>query len=466
MPYRMEERVSLMESSVADRQGAVADIERPAVESRAGHPAAVGPTGFLNYLRSLGPGIVVAMAWLGSGDLVDSAVSGSTYGYALMWALVIALFARYAVVNALAKYQLCNSHGDATILDGFARLWRGFPLLVGTGSLLSGFVYNSFHILASGTALYALLGAGHGTWGTFVCAVAVVVLSILFSLGRRHYRMLEWVATAAVVTLGLTFLVAAAITGPDLVGMVKGLAFSIPPNDGAFDAVLVTISLIGIVGGSVANLLYVYLLPEKGWRGPAYRRLQAYDLLAGIMSVVFINLAIWVVAAEALGSNQSIANPDDLAAMMDNVLGPFGSTLLWLGVFFAAFDNVGLQAYGYTRIFVDGLHKTFARRAVRAGGEPTRDPVFRRLQFVLLVVPLLFATPYGPDFIALTVFGGALPIIMAPVLIVALLWLLNKRDFLLPGFRVRWWENIVLFGVGAIGLWGTWKLIESLADKL
>ena len=49
------------------------------------------PTSFWHYVRSMGPGVIVALTWLGAGDLVDSSVAGGNYGYTLMWAMVIAL---------------------------------------------------------------------------------------------------------------------------------------------------------------------------------------------------------------------------------------------------------------------------------------------------------------------------------------------------------------------------------------
>ena len=62
------------------------------------------PTSFVDYLKGVGPGIVIAVAWLGTGDLVDSSVSGANYGYALMWAIIIALFCRWFTTSMLAKY--------------------------------------------------------------------------------------------------------------------------------------------------------------------------------------------------------------------------------------------------------------------------------------------------------------------------------------------------------------------------
>ena len=53
------------------------------------------PATFWQYVRSMGPGLIVALTWLGAGDMVDSAVAGGNYGYALMWAMVVALFVRF-----------------------------------------------------------------------------------------------------------------------------------------------------------------------------------------------------------------------------------------------------------------------------------------------------------------------------------------------------------------------------------
>ena len=73
------------------------------------------------YLRSFGPGIVVVLTWLGAGDVVDMAVAGSSYGYSLMWVLVVAVLMRFVFVSSIARYQLCNQHGEG-VLDGLCRL--------------------------------------------------------------------------------------------------------------------------------------------------------------------------------------------------------------------------------------------------------------------------------------------------------------------------------------------------------
>ena len=95
-------------------------------DSRAAQPKPPPvPHSFLEYVRSFGPGIVIMLTWLGAGDVVDMGVAGSNYGYSLMWVLVVAVVMRFLFVSLIARYQLCNQHGEG-VLDGLARLHRGY----------------------------------------------------------------------------------------------------------------------------------------------------------------------------------------------------------------------------------------------------------------------------------------------------------------------------------------------------
>ena len=77
----------------------------------------------------MGPGIIIALAWLGTGDLVDSAIAGGSYGYSLMWAIVIALFVRFIFVSIIAKYQLCNPN-EESVMSGLKRLHSWLPYFI------------------------------------------------------------------------------------------------------------------------------------------------------------------------------------------------------------------------------------------------------------------------------------------------------------------------------------------------
>lgn len=428
------------------------------------------PTSVWRMLRNIGPGMVVAMMWLGTGDLVSSSVSGGNYGYAFMWAIIVAVVARFFVTSLLAKYQLCNAMGDRTILHGYGRIWRGFPLFLAGAGVLLAFGYNTSLLLGSALALYHLTGEFGGDWGVFSWAALICIFTVFMATRRGQFKTLEWFAIASVIVLVGTFLVALAFTGIKPFEAARGLAFGIPADSGPIAAILLVVALIGGVGGSANNLLYTYFMDEKGWRGPQFRRQQIYDLLAGIVAIIVIDIAIWMVAAQALQDTALvIKDVTDLETMMVSVIGPAGAILLWIGLLGAAYDGYPALALGYSKMFVGAVHQTFPQRAERFSAEERdpldEDPIRRWVQIpILLILPLIFSLPFSPGFIFLTVIANALAVVLVPGIIVGLFWMTNKRQWLLPGWANSWWENVIMVIIGAIGLWATYELVRNLLN--
>lgn len=446
----------------------LAEPAAPLSTARSVPPGPPLPSTAGEYLRALGPGLVVSMAWLSAGDLVSASVSGSTYGYALMWALLIALFARFFFVSAIGKYVLCNRHGETSILGGFARLWRGLPLLVGGIAFVLGFTYQTYIIKGAATALHQLLGGGSdGDWPIFGVAVVLVAITVFMLLRGRQYNTLEGIAKVSAGVLMATFLLAVTINGFDSDALLRGLVFQVPPDtDGAFGAVVILASIIGAVGGSAANLLYPYFMQDKGWSTPAYRRLQVYDLLVGILAMVVINLAVWIVAAESLGGSGAVAiqEAQDLAVMMGRGIGTLGPSLLWIGLFFVTFTSFPTYSFGFTRLLLDGVQRSFPR----AGTEPIvpgpeNHRLFRPIQIgLLLILPVFFSLPAAPNFIALTIAGTAMAAVTGPIIIVGVIALTTSRRYMLDQYANRWWETLALLGIGAIGLWAAFGVAAGL----
>ncbi|MQA85061.1 MAG: hypothetical protein GEV03_10670 [Streptosporangiales bacterium] len=438
-------------------------MKAPVITSQ---PEVAPPRSFWEYVKSIGPGFVVAMSWLGAGDFIDSSVSGVNYGYALMWALVLALFCRYFFVSAIAKYYLCNAKGDVSIFTGFGRLWRGLPGILGIAAFISGFILQTYMSVGIGTALYHLSGGiGGPTWGVFIWTAVGVVLTALLLIGRRSYSFLEIVARVTVAVLVVTFVTTALWLRPDVPEVAKGLVFDTPANQGLFTSLLVAAALIGAVGGSAGNLTYPEFMADKGWRGPRFRRVQLVDLGVGIAAIIVVDLAVWIVGAEVARANDlTISAPEDLATMMRLALGQVGPTLMWVGLFFVTFSSFPAYARGYTKVLFSGLYETFGRRARRYGtGES--DPLFNWLQIgIMVLLPLVFALPAFPDVVVLTVAGSSTSAILAPVIMGGVLILTNRKSLMLPGYTNRWWENAILFAVAVIGVWASWHVIKGLID--
>ncbi len=411
----------------------------------------------------MGPGLVVALTWLGAGDLVDSAVAGGHYGYGLMWAMAVALFVRFVFVSIIAKYALCNQNGES-LMAGLRRLHPLLPVVVGLIALLFGHFYNSYMIKGVGETTTKLVGAlPPWAWSALWSALAGVLL------WRGAYRHLEIVFYVFLGMLSVSLIGVALWSGPNPRAALQGVfTFAVPEQKGSFGAFLMVTSLIGAVGGSIGNLLYPYFMRQKGWAGPQFRRLQHYYLAFGTSVIVVLYLAVWTIGAEVLHPRGiTISNLDDLASLLTLVLGPLGGPIFYLGVFAALYSSVIGIAAGYGLLCADALSVRRAAAAAPDGeGDPARSTAYRAVAVWCLFSPLIWSLPGMPGFITLTVVANAASVVVLPLLCGSL-WVITARGALIgPAYRNRWWENALMLALFVLSVWGAYQSIVSIAAAL
>ena len=451
-----------------------------------GEPAV--PRTFWEYLRSMGPGIVVALTWLGAGDLVDSAVSGGNYGYALMWALALALFVRFMFVSIMTKYQLCNQHGES-LMAGFKRIHPWLPLLVGLIALLFGHIYGSFLVKGAGEAVAKIIDEGMRFVGQ---ETEIVEEGVLAQTGIKKILRAPWMwSTVWVILAGMIVwrgvfqrieklfyvflgllsvsLIGVALwTGPNVSGIVQGaFLFALPEKEKSLSSLLIAISIIGAVGGSVGSLSYPYFVQQKGWKGPKFRRLQLYDLAFGTIVIIVLNLSVWTIGAELIEpAGKEIKTLEDLAGLLTTTLGTLGAPIFYLGVFAAVASSVVGNATGFGYMWSDALRVCRSDRHQekddqRLGGSAAYNTAAAWVVFSPL--PWSFS---DSGFILLTVVGNAASVIVLPVLAAAV-WLVTSQSRCIgETYRNKWWEHASMAVLTVIAVWGAYKSTVEIRKKL
>ncbi|MCA9009746.1 MAG: Nramp family divalent metal transporter, partial [Planctomycetaceae bacterium] len=285
------------------------------------------PRTFYEYVRSFGPGLVVVLTWLGAGDIVEMGIAGGDFGYSLMWVLVLAIAMRFLFVSLIAKYQLCNQHGEG-VLDGLARLHPWYAPLLLAAAFVLGHLYGAYMTRGVGEACANLTGIGQ----VWQWAVLSNVLA-LFLVFQPAYQRVEAVFKVLLALLSVSFAGTAIWVGPNPAGIARGLiSLEMPEQSGKFGPWLIAVGMIGAVGGSLMNLVYPYFIEAKGWRGPKFRSLQFYDFLLAMIVMIILNLAIWTLGAELLHpKHATIREMDDLPRLLSEVLGRGGHALFYCG---------------------------------------------------------------------------------------------------------------------------------------
>jgi Mn2+/Fe2+ NRAMP family transporter len=429
----------------------------PAPDARV-EPAPV-PRTFAEYVRSFGPGIVIVLTWLGAGDVVDMGTAGANYGYALLWVFVVAVLFRFVFVSLIARYHLCNQHGEG-VLDGLVRLHPAYAPVLFFAAVIMSHVYGSYMSRGIGEVCRNALGFG-AIWQWAAAWNAVAVYLVL----RRGYRALERLFLFFLAVLSVSFLGCALWVGADPGEVARGLVrLEMPGRQGAYDPVHVGLAMIGAIGGSLMNLVYPYFLDAKGWRGPKYRRVQLYDLLLGIGAMLVLNLAVWVLGAELLFPDRQIAHLEDLPDLLSSVLGETGRLLFYAGIFAAIYTSIVGHAAGLGAL---GTHAWLRWRGtpVTRGTDFRRYPCYTWIALACLVSPLVWTLPGMPGFVALTLTANAAQVILLPLLAGGLWWITASARLIGAEHRNRWWENVVMAVLFSLATYFAIVAVRNLAAR-
>ena len=395
------------------------------------------PRSFVQYLKSMGPGIVVILTWLSAGDLVGSATAGGNYGYALMWAFPVCLAFRCLFVSIVAKYQLCNQHGE-TVLGGLTRLNHYFAPFLLLSALAMGHVGAVYMVIGGAQAGVQLtqFGSVRG-W-----AIGLTVMAFLVTF-RNIYWLIEKILFVFGAMLTITLVYLAIQAGPSPGGIARGLfSFQVPETFGRFDAEFLAVSLIGAIGGGLPSMVYPYFIARKGWVGPSYRRLQQYDLALGIIVLIILDLSVWVVGAEILHPRGlQVTDLESLANLLGASLGNLGAMVFYLGIFAALFTSLIGRSNGYGMLLSDAIAHCFPGRAA---GEQTRANIYQWAVVWLIFSPLVWVLAGYSDFVGLTLIVSASQIIINPVLVIGLWIITTKSTYIGTSYRNRWWENVAI----------------------
>ncbi|TCP23757.1 Mn2+/Fe2+ NRAMP family transporter [Scopulibacillus darangshiensis] len=419
------------------------------------------PNTFWGYVKGFGPGIVVVLTWLGAGDLVDASVAGANYGYTLMWALAIALLVRFALVNTIAKFQLFNPH-KYSIIQAYGKLHPYYPAVLGSGSILYGYVSAAYCLSGASYALYHLTNLGN----PIMWSVVNILLALLIT-GRSVYKQVEFVQKIILAVMTVCLVGVAVMAGFQPGEALKGVfLFELPNQKGAYDSIIIAISLIGAVGGSIANLLYPEWMKQKGYITPKHRKVQRYDLLFATIMMIILNLSVWVVGAEILHPRGITVNSvDDLGNVLGQVLGRPGEIIIYLAVWAATFSTFLGGTDGYIRLAFDGFYSSSHKRKEKYEGNYRKDPAYKYIYFLMLILPIIWVFPNMPGFVQLTVVSNAALVFFLPIISIGLLIIINKKS--IYGDRAHNIVDTAIVGILSVfALWSVYKIVATLIHSL
>ncbi len=410
------------------------------------------PTTFGGRVRQVGPGLLVAAAGVGAGDLVATMVAGAEFGTVLLWAAVLGAVLKIGLAEGVGRWQLASGH---TMLDGWRMLGRWTTYFFGVYILVWGFAYGATAMGAVGLPLNALFGGLSVRYWAMIAGV--VGLMIVWA---QRYQAFEKLVSVLVALKFVTVVSIAVLVGPDIPAMFDGLVPRLPEG-----SVINVLGLIGGVGGTITIASYGYWVTAKKWNGIGWLPVMRLDNAVGyIMTGIFVVCMLIIGADLLLGENLT---EDDsglltLGAALDDRYGEWAR--IWFLIGFLAvtissllgtWNGVSLLFYDWTRT-VRMPHGRDAELGTDAPQVPAYESAVAekslpfRFYLVWLTIPPMLLLFLDQPF-AVTLAYGVLGAAFMPFLGITLMLLLNSRR-VDPAGRSGWLSNILLSGSSVLFL--------------
>lgn len=348
----------------------------------------------------LGPGVLVAAAFIGPGTVTTCVVAGANFGTSLLWTLIFATLATIVLQEMAARLGAGARQGlgealTASLLNPTLR-WIAI-VLVFTAILLGNAAYQGGNLAGAALGAGALVGADVQT--AAVLAVSAAAAAVLLP-GR--YRVLERVLIGFVVIMSVSFLTALLLVRPDLGAVAKGLVPSLP--DGSL------LTVIALIGTTIVpyNLFLHAATAKERWHGPLAVRDARRDTVVAILLGGAVSASVLLVASMGTGAGNAV----DLAKVLEP---SFGSASRWL-------VGIGLLAAGMSSAITAPMAAGFVASELFSSSEEGRKRTFRIVSMLVLgfgaFVALLGIRPQALIVLAQAANGVLLPVVAAFLLVV------------------------------------------------
>ncbi len=370
----------------------------------------------------MGPGLLVAAAFIGPGTIVTASRAGASFGAALLWAVVFSAVATAVLQEMAARVGLVTRRGlseaiRASISQPFLRfLSLG---LVAVAITLGNAAYETGNLLGASLGLEILSGVSPKLWAI---VIAVAAAALLLS---GAYRMIQRVLIALVVLMSFVFLVTAILVEPSLGELGRGLVPSVP--DGSL---LMIIALIGTTVVPYNLFLHASTVLEKWPADMKTDEALAQSRLDTALSVGLGGLVTIAILVNATPFNDA-SSLSDIASQLEPVLGE------WAGAFF----GLGLFAAGLTSSITAPLAAGYAMSGALGWKRDLTSPRFRAVVTFVVLTGLLLALIGGSPTEAIVIAQAANGLLL-PLIAIFLIFVVNDGA-LMGAFRNGPLQNVL-----------------------
>ncbi|MCC1483666.1 Nramp family divalent metal transporter [Winogradskyella immobilis] len=393
---------------------------------------------FKNIFKNIGPGPLVAAAFIGPGTVTVCTLAGVGFGYSLLWAMTLAIIFTVVLQEMSARLGLISQKGlsetiRSEIKHPVAKVFA--VVLILSAIVVGNAAYEAGNISGGVLGLETIIGNPSFDIGS----VSVNGLSILIGiiafvlLYLGNYKVLERVLITLVILMSLAFIITAIMTKPNLVAVFKGAFIPKFPEE----SLLTIIALVGTTVPPYNLFLHASLVKEKWHDKKDLKHVRKDTFIAvifgGIVSMCIMMAGVSIQATE-------VSNASDLAKGLEPLFGSYAKYFL----------SIGLFAAGITSAITAPLAAAFVANGCLGWKSNLKSKKFRAVWMVILILGILFSS-LGIKSIEIIKFAQVANGILLPVIAGFLIWIMNKSS-LLGDNKNTTTQNVFGFAILAISI--------------
>ncbi len=377
----------------------------------------------MNWIKDVGPGVLIAAAFIGPGTVTLCTIAGASYGYSLLWALLLSIIATIVLQEMALRIGLITNKGLAEVIRVSIKnkfINRLLILLILCSILIGNAAYEAGNITGASLGIIAIIG--RETLNYIPLLIGFIAFIILY-IG--DYKVLERSLIFLVITMSVSFMITAIMTKPDLFSLLDGL-FMPKINS---ESLLVVLGLIGTTVVPYNLFLHSSLVKEK-WNDISKLKTARIESFISIIIGGIVSMAIIITAASV--SNDNVKSVMDLAKGLEPLYGKFAIYFLGIGLF----------ASGITSSITAPLAAAYVAKSCFGWSGSLKSLNFRIVWFFILligvIVSLLKLNPI--EVIKFAQFSNSL---LLPIVAILLFWLINNKTIFKNSYSYKL-QNILV----------------------
>lgn len=359
-------------------------------------------------LKNIGPGALIAAAFIGPGTVTLCTLAGVEFGYTLLWAMVLSIVATVVLQEMAARIGIITQKGlAANIMEQIQSpsVRKAVILLILAAIVIGNAAYEAGNISGASLGMQSLVGID--SFNYYPVIIGIVAFTLLY-IGS--YKILERSLIALVLLMSCSFLITAMITKPDITLFFKGMLIPTFPDN----SMLMIIGLIGTTVVPYNLFLHASLVKEK-WKDQSDLKFAKKDTLIAVIIGGFVSMCI-IISATAI-SGDTVRNAADLAKGLEPLYGVYAKYFLGIGLF----------AAGITSAITAPLAAAYVANSCFGWKSDLKNWKFRMVWFIILILGVLFAS-FEINPIEIIKFAQVANGILLPIMAIFLLWVVNKTE--------------------------------------